>query len=155
MNFPKQIKGSVAADPNALPVVGAIFSIRLGMPSKNAHTIGPQISDESGCAAFEEDAVRDEMRLFRKVSPMDYSGKLEDCPSLEVAVPGGDDIQRLIAARKLWGQGVPEWRLHERELLALKRAQKNPVFAKALCFVVKEHLLDFEGVMRIPEATCD
>lgn len=151
MKFPKQIKVSVVEGPNALPVAGAILCIRLGMPSKNAYTIGPQISDESGCATFEEVAVRDEIRLCQKVSPMDYSSKLEDCSSLEVAVLGRDDIQRLISARKIWEQGVPEWRLNENELSALKRAQKNPIFANSLRVVVNEHMLDFEVVLHIPE----
>jgi hypothetical protein len=155
MKLPEQIKVRVVVGENAIPMTGAVLSIRLGMPSKNTYTIGPQIADENGWATFEENEIIKEIQLYQKASPMDYSGNLEDCSSLEVAVLGKDDIRHLIAARKLWGQGVPEWRLNERELSALKCAQQNPAFATSLRVVVDERFLNHDIVLRVPCAVSD
>lgn len=155
MKLPERIRVRVIADLDGAPVSGAVLSIRLGMPSKNAYTVGPQIADANGRATFEGSAFVNEIQLCQKVSPMDYSGNLSDCSSLEVAVLGCDDIGRLIAARKLWGQGVPEWKLTEADLSALKRAQKNPTFANSIRVVVEGHMLNKELVLRLPSATPD
>ena len=80
---------------------------------------------------------------------MDYCGTLEDCSSLELAVLGKDDIQRLTAARKLWGQGVPEWKLRERDLSALRYAQNNLAFVNSLRVVVDELTLKREIILQI------
>ena len=97
--------------------------LRLKVPKKNMYAIGPEIVGENGKVEFSRAGIASEIKLYQKTSPMDYVCNLEEVTALEVSVMSSEAIRALIDARKVWGEGVEEWRL-DSDLIRQLRASR-------------------------------
>ena len=116
----EQIAVRVVLAGRGEPARGAAILLRVKVPKKNPYAVGPSIADLNGEVVFTRDEIEEEIALCKETSPMDYQGELDDAIAFEAEVMGANAIESLISARKIWGSGVPEWRLSDEDETRLR-----------------------------------
>ena len=135
MNFPDFITVAVFKNRSGQPVGGKAVMIKLKMQRKNDHNIGPKFTNGSGVVVFTKTEIIEEIDATINGSPMDYSGGIECCKSVEAIAMGREAIARLINARKIWGEASPLWKLSDTTIRALQETlikirRQNPLSRK-------------------------
>jgi hypothetical protein len=103
MNFPDQFLMRIVDARTRAPVPRLAMHIILVARKKNNYTI-PAVTNASGNVSLSKEGVRESIEEDWKISPMDYESGLEDCaPELEIHICSSEDVQRSVAAMKLFG----------------------------------------------------
>ena len=119
---PSIVQVIVQAQEATNPVGGLVVLMTAIVPRKNNYVFGPKITDDAGRVCFTKDEMVREIDLCWKHVPMDYASSVEEMTGIKVEIPDTERITRLLDAARMWGLGVPEWRLSEEMIDRLKGA---------------------------------
>ncbi len=120
--IPNEVHVLVLNEGDGAPIPGVAVLLTAKVPRKNSYPIGPKITNEHGRAVFVKGEVEREIALCRRAVIMDYACGIDEVYAIEAAALSLVEIDGLVRAAGMWGQGVPEWRLPEEMVSALGRS---------------------------------
>ena len=123
--IPNTVRVIVQDRETTRPVEGLAVLVTAIVPRKNNYVFGPKITDAAGRVCFARDEMMREVGLCKKHVPMDYASSLVEMTGLQVDILDTEQIARLLDAARMWGAGVPEWRLSDEMVDRLKGASNR------------------------------
>jgi hypothetical protein len=124
--FPAHLVIRVISAETQLAIPRLAVGLRLKAAAKNDYTFHCMV-DAQGELTIARSAVEDWIREEQRAFPMDYQSSLAECTHLRAYTLTEEDIDRALAAAKLWGPAlVYAWRSPQE--IALLGAAPNGLY---------------------------
>jgi hypothetical protein len=103
LQFPEKLIVRLVEDDTGRPVPNIATTLTLYAKRKNNYNFGPGLSDSVGTITISRDWVERSIKETIGFFVMDYASTIDHCyPFIDLEVKSIDDIQRAIAARRLY-----------------------------------------------------